>query len=110
MLYILDFFVGALLLNAIPHLASGLQGHPFPSPFAKPRGVGLSSPLVNVLWGIFNVAAGLLLWAWRPFAIGPNGGFAAAIAGALAIGIYLALHFGEVQRARGDAGATHGKP
>ena len=38
------------------------MGRPFPSPFAKPPGRGLSSPSVNVLWGLFNfvVAYGLL--------------------------------------------------
>ena len=41
--YIALFFAGAFLCNAIPHLVAGLQGQPFPSPFAKPpgRGTGL---------------------------------------------------------------------
>lgn len=46
-----DFGAGLFLCNCLPHLAAGLQGQPFPSPFSKPRGVGNSSPLVNVLWG-----------------------------------------------------------
>src|SRR5580698_10979429 len=55
------FFGGAFLGNAIPHLVSGVMGHPFQSPFAKPPGEGLSSSTVNVLWGFFNLAVGYLL-------------------------------------------------
>jgi hypothetical protein len=55
------FFGGALLTNAIPHFVSGVMGRPFQSPFAKPRGVGLSSSTVNVLWGFFNLAVGYAL-------------------------------------------------
>jgi hypothetical protein len=55
------FFGGAFLANALPHLAVGISGHPFQSPFASPPGVGLSSATVNVLWGLFNLAVGYLL-------------------------------------------------
>jgi len=37
------FWGGAFLSNAVPHLVSGVMGHPFQSPFAKPHGQGLSS-------------------------------------------------------------------
>ncbi len=72
MTYLLLFLAGALLCNAIPHLAAGLRGEPFPTPFAKPRGVGLSPPLVNFLWGLLNLVVGLWLAAERPFALGVN--------------------------------------
>jgi len=55
--YAAYFFGGAFLANAIPHLVSGVMGHPFQSPFAKPPGEGLSSSTVNVLWGALNLAA-----------------------------------------------------
>jgi hypothetical protein len=55
------FFGGAFLANAVPHFGSGVMGHPFQSPFAKPPGEGLSSSTVNVLWGFFNLAVGYLL-------------------------------------------------
>ena len=96
MIWIAWFFAGAFLCNSLPHLAAGLQGRPFPSPFATPRGVGLSSPLVNVLWGMFNVVVGLVLLSLQPVTVGLNAPFAVVIAGALAIGVYLALHFGKV--------------
>ena len=46
-----NFFAGAFLCNAIPHLASGLKGETFPTPFATPRGVGNSSAMLNFFWG-----------------------------------------------------------
>lgn len=55
------FFGGMFLSNAIPHFVSGTMGRPFQSPFAKPPGKGLSSALVNVLWGAFNIVVGYLL-------------------------------------------------
>ena len=55
------FFGGLFLANAIPHLVSGMMGRPFQSPFARPRGEGLSSSTVNVLWGFFNIVIGYLL-------------------------------------------------
>lgn len=59
--YVAYFFGGAFLANALPHLGNGISGHAFQSPFATPSGEGLSSALVNVLWGLFNLVAGYLL-------------------------------------------------
>ncbi len=59
--YLSYFLGGAFLINAVPHLVSGVMGRPFQSPFAKPPGQGLSSSTVNVLWGFFNLAAGYVL-------------------------------------------------
>ena len=59
--YLAYFFGGAFLANALPHLTNGISGHAFQSPFASPPGVGLSSAIVNVLWGFFNLAVGYLL-------------------------------------------------
>ena len=59
--YLSSFFGGAFLANALPHLGNGVSGNAFQSPFASPPGVGLSSSLVNVLWGLFNLAVGYLL-------------------------------------------------
>jgi len=54
-------FGGAFASNAVPHFVSGVMGRPFQSPFAKPPGKGLSSPLTNVLWAFFNLAVGYVL-------------------------------------------------
>src|SRR5579864_5833078 len=59
--YVAYFFGGAFLANTLPHLGNGISGHAFQSPFASPPGVGLSSSMVNVLWGFFNLAVGYLL-------------------------------------------------
>jgi hypothetical protein len=61
--YIAYFFGVAFLANTIPHLASGMLGSAFQSPFASPPGEGLSSSTVNVLWGMFNLAVGYILVA-----------------------------------------------
>ena len=50
---------GAFLANAIPHLVSGITGHPFQSPFASPLGQGLRDLLV--LFPEHVAARGLVL-------------------------------------------------
>ena len=59
--YVAYFFGGGFLANTLPHLMNGISGYPFQSPFASPPGVGLSSAIVNVLWGIFNLVTAYLL-------------------------------------------------
>jgi hypothetical protein len=98
--YFADFFAGAFLCNCIPHLVCGLQGAPFPSPFASPPGQGDSPPLVNVLWGLFNLLAGGVLWYFFPVVAGPNAGCAALLLGVTLMGVFLALHFGRVQASK----------
>ena len=57
--YLLEFLSGAFLANGVPHFVQGISGHWFQSPFAKPPGVGESSPVVNVVWGFANLVAGV---------------------------------------------------
>jgi hypothetical protein len=59
--YLLYFFGGAFLANAVPHLVNGISGRAFHSPFAHPPGRGLSSSTVNVLWGFFNLVVAYVL-------------------------------------------------
>ena len=98
MIWMALFFAGALLCNALPHLTAGLRGEAFPTPFAKPRGVGHSSPVTNFLWGSVNLAVGLALLLWRMPNAG-NAGWVAVACGWLVLGLYCARHFGRV---RGD--------
>jgi len=55
------FFRGVFLANTLPHLINGISSSPFQSPFATPPGVGLSPAIVNVEWGLFNLAVGYVL-------------------------------------------------
>lgn len=60
--YIAGFLAGVFLTNAIPHYVNGLSGNPFPTPFADPPIQGLSSPLTNILWALFNLFVGYILF------------------------------------------------
>jgi hypothetical protein len=95
--YVANFFAGLFVCNCIPHLVSGLQGMPFPSPFAKPIGIGNSSPVVNFLWGTSNVLISAFLLVKFPVIVGLEASFIVFIIGAVAIGTYLAVHFGNVR-------------
>ena len=93
---LLHFLAGAILANGVPHFVQGISGEKFQSPFASPPGKGLSPPLVNVLWGFANFAAGTaLLMIYAPSRDAIDLG--AIGLGALAMGIALALHFGRVR-------------
>jgi hypothetical protein len=98
--YLADFFAGAFLCNCIPHLVSGLRGDAFPSPFAKPRGVGNSSALANFFWGSFNLIVALVLLVAAPFGLGLNLATALFAGGFFAIGIGTSLHFGRVRQTK----------
>ena len=91
---------GALLCNAIPHLAAGLRGERFPSPFAKPRGVGLSSPVVNVVWGSANLFLGVMATLYHAPPLGRTHALLAMTIGFVGIGAYLAWRFGKVREER----------
>jgi hypothetical protein len=94
-IYIAYFFGGAFLVNAIPHFVSGVTGQKFPSPFAKPPGVGLSSPVVNVLWGAFNLFMGyLLIFRGHPPYFPTSLQALIAAAGGLVMAVQLASWFG----------------
>jgi len=97
--YLVIFVGGVFLSNGVPHFVNGISGRRFQTPFASPPGVGLSSPVINVIWGTTNFFIGLLLLQ------GP-GKFSGAelldwlllLLGALAMALILAWHFGQVNR------------
>src|SRR5664279_754302 len=60
--YMAGFFAGLFLTNVVPHFVNGISGNAFPTPFSDPPGKGLSSPLTNVLWALFNLLVGYLLF------------------------------------------------
>ena len=55
------FFGGVFLANFFPHFIAGVSGVRFFTPFAKPPFRGLSSPIVNVLYALFNLAVAYAL-------------------------------------------------
>ena len=89
------FFGGMFLGNAVPHLGNGFSGRPFQTPFAKPPGEGLSSSLINVLWGFFNLAvAWVLIFRVGVFNVRDLQDALLLGAGILVIAIVSALGFG----------------
>jgi len=94
--YLLDFFGGAFLCNALPHLTRGLCGSAFPTPFARPPGRGLSPAWLNVLWGLFNLVAAYALLRYGRFSLGSWLTVIVTFVGALCIGWQLAVTFAKV--------------
>ena len=88
------FFGGAFLSNAIPHFASGSMPS-FQSPFATPRGEGLSSSTVNVVWGVLNLAvAYVLICRVGDFSLRSTVHALTLALGFLLMGLFAARHFG----------------
>lgn len=93
--YLAHFFAGAFLANSVPHLVQGVSGRSFQSPFASPPGIGLSSPIVNVLWGFANLVIGyVLLKGIGNFTFCLSCDAFTVALGGLATSLFLAWHFG----------------
>jgi hypothetical protein len=98
--YLAHFVAGLFLANTVPHFVNGISGARFQSPFASPPGVGESSALVNVLWGMANLVIGyVLLFGVGEFAGGISADAFVVALGMLAAGVGLARHFGRVRQA-----------
>lgn len=91
--YVACFFAGAFLANVVPHFVNGISGNPFPTPFAKPPGKGLSSPLVNVLWALANLVAGYILFRAGKVSSGNELALATFFAGIVIISTTSSVHF-----------------
>jgi hypothetical protein len=97
-IYLLQFISGLLLANGVPHFVQGISGHRFQTPFASPPGVGESSPVVNVVWGFLNLAAGFaLLFAFAPKGSDVFAEWSLVALGVLVAALSLARHFGRVR-------------
>jgi hypothetical protein len=89
---LLCLLAGALVSNAIPHLANGTSGRPFQTPFSRAQR-RKSSPVVNVLWGSLNLGLGVVLFSvagagWVPATV------TAAAVGGVAVALVNAVEFG----------------
>ena len=91
--YIASFFAGVFLANAVPHFVNGVSGDRFPTPFANPPGKGLSSPLVNVLWALFNLGVGYILFRAGMVSSGDHLALVIFFAGIAAISIFASVTF-----------------
>lgn len=93
--YAAYFLGGAFLGNFVPHFVNGISGRRFPSPFGKPPGKGLSSPLSNVLWGFLNLLiAYFLIFRVGDFDIRQLAQAGMVGLGLLSIGVQMAIVFG----------------
>src|SRR5271156_5120966 len=93
--YIACFFAGMFLANVVPHFVKGVCGDRFPTPFANPPGKGLSSPTVNVLWGLFNMLVGYILLRVSKMSSQNKLSLVVFFLGILAISIQLSIVFME---------------
>ena len=91
--YIACFFAGMFLANLVPHFVKGICGDPFPSPFSKPPGKGLSSPTVNVLWALLNLVIGCILVRVGKISAGNYPALAVFFAGIAVMSIMLSISF-----------------
>ena len=88
------FLAGFFAWNGVPHIVKGITGQKHMTPFKR-----VSSPVLNVIWGFFNVfstlymlglASGIggLVLPWDAGLTGMK--LWAFLAGALVVGVYLA--------------------
>jgi hypothetical protein len=95
--YIACFFAGMILANAVPHFVQGISGDRFPTPFASPPGKGLSSPTVNVVWGLFNVVIGTILFRVGKVCGGGDAALGIFFAGIVVISTMMSVQFSKKQ-------------
>jgi hypothetical protein len=96
--YIACFFAGLFLTNVVPHFVSGISGDRFPTPFARPPGKGLSSPTVNVIWALFNLVIGYILFRVGRVASGNTLAVVVFFAGIAAMSTMASMRFAKKQR------------
>lgn len=87
------FFAGMFLANAVPHFVHGISGDRFPTPFARPPGKGLSSATVNVVWALFNLVAGYVLFRVGGVSGGGAWALVAFFAGIAGISTMMSVRF-----------------
>jgi hypothetical protein len=96
--YIACFFAGMFIANVVPHFIHGVSGEAFPTPFANPPGKGLSSPTVNVLWGLFNLIIGYVLFRAGKISNSNKWSVLLFFVGILVMSVMLSQGFADIHR------------
>ena len=111
-LHLLSYLLGgAVLANAVPHLVSGMLGRAFQTPFASPPGKGLSSSIVNLIWGFANLVVGYaLVCRVGSFDLRNTAHVTTLGLGMLGLGLMLARHFGRLHGGDMRDGGRPGRP
>lgn len=91
--YLFAFLAGGLFVNVLPHFFKGITGSRFPTPFAKPRRVGLSSPAVNIVWAMINGALSILFFYLAKIDSSHQGLWISAAVGGVSMSFFLASYF-----------------
>ena len=86
--YLAAFWSGAFFINTLPHFVTGVCGDRFPTPFSHPPGRGLSSPLVNLTWSLFNLLIAILLFRSGRVAAGDSVSIGLWLAGFVLLAYY----------------------
>lgn len=93
--YFSGFWAGMFLTNFVPHFVSGTMGNRFPSPFAKPPGKGLSSATLNIIWALFNLLVGYVLFCAARISSENTFSLIVFFAGITFMSIYLSRRFSQ---------------
>jgi hypothetical protein len=95
--YIACLFAGMFLANVVPHLAHGISGDRFPTPFAHPPGKGLSSPTTNVVWALANLIVGYVLFRVGKVSSGGISALAVFFVGIAVLSTWLSVLFAKLR-------------
>lgn len=95
--YIACFLAGMFFANFVPHFVHGSSGDRFPTPFAHPPGKGLSSSTVNVVWALFNLVAGYMLFRLGKITSGDDLAVVIFFGGIAVISLILSVRFASKQ-------------
>jgi hypothetical protein len=91
--YLAGFWAGVFFTNVVPHFVHGVSGNKFPTPFATPRGIGLSSPTANVIWALINLVVGYVLFTVSKTDKANTLSILVFFAGITFMSIYVSKHF-----------------
>ena len=94
--YLACLFAGLFIANSVPHFIHGISGELFPTPFADPPGKGMSSPTVNVYWGLLNLLVGYLLFRAGKISGSAKVALAIFFIGIIAMSVMLSYAFAEI--------------